>query len=218
MTPGPPPPRRSRATRRADSHTLILDAAVELLVERGYGGTTTVAIQERAGVTRGRLLHHFPSRNALVVAAAQHLADEQIVEMERWFEQTTDPDPAGGERVDHAVTQLWTTFREPYFWAAMELWIAARTDDDLRDQLAVSERRLGRAIHTVVATMFGPVHSSHQAFDDVRELLFTSMRGVALTYSVVARDAETDPHLMLWRSTARRMLGVELELARNSHY
>lgn len=199
-------PRRSRATRRSDSHALILDAAVELLVERGYGGTTTVAIQERAGVTRGRLLHHFPSRNALVVAAAQHLADEQILEMERWFEHTKDPDPAGGERVDRAVTRLWTTFRQPYFWAAMELWIAARTDDDLRDQLAESERRLGRAIQNVVATMFGPVHSSHPTFDDVRELLFTSMRGVALTYSVVARDAETDPHLELWRSTARRML------------
>ncbi len=202
------PDRRSQATRRADSRALILDAAVELLVERGYAGTTTVAIQERAGVTRGRLLHHFPSRDALLVAAAQHLADERLLEMERWFVRTEDPAPAGGRRLDRAIAELWTTFRQPYFWAAMELWTAARTDDDLRSELAGAERRLGRAINDVVATMFGPVHSSHPAFDDVRELLFTSMRGVALTYSFVVRDADLDPHLAMWRSITRQLLGL----------
>lgn len=203
------PTRQSQASRRASSHALILDAAVDLLVERGYCGTTTVAIQERAGVTRGRLLHHFPSRDAVLVAAAQHLADERIIEMEQWFEHTTDPDPGGGARVDRAVAWLWNTFRQPYFWAAMELWSAARTDEGLRHELASSERRLGRAIQHVVATMFGPVHSSHSEFDDVRELLFSSMRGVALTYSVVERDPELDPHLTLWCSIARRMLDVD---------
>lgn len=200
--------RRSQTSRRADSHALILDAAVDLLVERGYSGTTTVAIQERSGVTRGRLLHHFPSRDALVVAAVHHLADQRIAEMERWFEHTADRSPGGGARVDRAVGQLWNTFRQPYFWAAMELWNAARTDDGVRRELAASERRLGRAIEHVVATMFGPVHSSHPMFDDVRDVLFTSMRGVALTYSFIERDPATDPHLALWRSLARRLLGV----------
>jgi AcrR family transcriptional regulator len=201
--------RRSQASRRASSHSLILDAAVDLLVERGYCGTTTVAIQERAGVTRGRLLHHFPSRNAMLVAAAQRLADQRIIEMEEWFDRTDDLDPGGGARVDRAIAQLWNTFRQPYFWAAMDLWSAARTDEGLRDELASSERRLGRAIQHVVATMFGPVHSSHPKFDDVRDLLFSSMRGVALTYSIVERNPATDPHLTLWRSIARRMLDVD---------
>jgi AcrR family transcriptional regulator len=203
--------RRSQASRRASSHALILDAAVELLVERGYSGTTTVAIQDRAGVSRGRLLHHFPSREALLVAAAQHLADERIIDMEQWFEHIQDSAPGGGVRVDRAITLLWSTFRQSYFWAAMELWSAARTDDILRGELAGAERRLGRAIQHVVATMFGPVHSSHPEFDDVRELLFSSMRGVALTYSIIGRDPETDPHLTLWRTAARRMLGVALD-------
>src|SRR5688572_16801118 len=135
--------RRSQASRRASSRALILDAAVDLLVERGYCGTTTVAIQERAGVTRGRLLHHFPSRDAVLVAAAQHLADERIIDMEQWFEHIDDPDPGGPARIDQAITLLWSTFRQPYFWAAMELWSAARTDEGLRNELASSERRLG---------------------------------------------------------------------------
>lgn len=202
------PRRQSQSSRRADSRALILDAAVDLLVERGYGGTTTVAIQERAGVTRGRLLHHFPSRDAVVVAAVQHLADQRIAEMEQWFEYAEDQNPGAGDRIDRAIDQLWKTFRQPYFWAAMELWSAARTDNGLRQELATSERRLGRAIEHVVATMFGPVHSSHPQFGDVRDVLFTSMRGVALTYSFVERDPDTDPHLALWRSLARCLLDV----------
>jgi hypothetical protein len=131
--------------------------------------------------------------------------------MELWFGRLDDSAPGGGARIDRAIAWLWDTFRQPYFWAAMELWLAARTDVALRIELAGAERRLGRAIQHVIATMFGPVHSSHPQFDDARSLLFTSMRGVALTYSIAARDPEAEPHLTLWRNTARRMLGVGLD-------
>ncbi|WP_216847411.1 TetR/AcrR family transcriptional regulator [Arthrobacter sp. SLBN-53] len=199
--------RVSRPDRRADSRALILDAAVRALVENGYSGATTVVIQQLAGVSRGRLLHYFPSRDALLVAAAQHLAIERVAEMERWFDAAVPEGAANGPaRIDYAISLLWSTFRQPYFWAAMELWTAARTDPGLRAGLAEAERRLGRAIEHVIATMFGPVHSSHPAFPDLRELLFSSMRGVALTYSIGERNADTDPHLRLWNDMAVRML------------
>jgi AcrR family transcriptional regulator len=198
--------RRTQGERRASSHSLILDAAVQALVEHGYSGTTTVTIQELAGVSRGRLLHHFPSRDALLVAAAQHLAAERINKMERWFSEASDRVASGDDRIDGAVVLLWKTFRQPYFWGAMELWVAARTNAELRDELATAEHRLGRAIQHVIATMFGPVHSSHPAFAEVRELLFTSMRGVAMTYAIDGRDPDTDPHLPIWQRTARRLL------------
>ena len=199
-----PPARRTQGERRASSQALILDAAVSGLVEDGYAHTTTVAIQARAGVSRGRLLHHFPSRAALLVAAAQHLAVERLADLETWPYSGT----SGPERIDQAVEILWETFRQPYFWAAMELWTAARTDESLRTELLPEERRLGVAIHHVTATVFGPVHSRHPAFRDTRELLFTSMRGVALTYAIDPRDPTTDPHLELWKRTARGMLAA----------
>lgn len=200
------PGRRPHRERRADSRALILDAAVQALVRFGYSGASTVVIQDLAGVSRGRLLHYFPSREHLLVAAAQRLAVERIKEMELWFEVAPTAAAEGVERIDYAVTLLWRTFRQPYFWAAMELWLAARTDPVLRGELAASEHRLGRAIEHVIATMFGPTHSSHPAFADTRELLFTSMRGVALTYAIDERDPEADPHLQRWQQLARTLL------------
>ena len=61
----------------------ILDAAVRALVEHGYAGTSTLRIQEIAEVSRGSLLHQFPSRDALLVAAVQHLAEARAVVRDR---------------------------------------------------------------------------------------------------------------------------------------
>ena len=203
MAESEPKPHRAR---RADSRALILDAAVQALVSHGYAGASTVVIQRLAAVSRGRLLHYFPSREQLLVAAAQRLAAERIGEMELWFESAPTIEADGVERIDYAVALLWKTFRQPYFWAAMELWLAARTDPVLRSELAASEHRLGRAIENVIATMFGPSHSSHPAFADTRDLLFTSMRGVALTYAIEDRDPDADPHLQRWQGLARTLL------------
>lgn len=205
------PPARTRRTqdeRRASSRALILDAALRELHEHGYTNTTTVRVQRRAGVSRGRLLHHFPSRESLLVAAAQHLVVEQLAEMEQWVADSEYGRTSGGERCDRAVELLWETFQQPYFWASMELWTVARTNADVRGELLPEERRLGVAVAHVVATMFGPVHSSHDDFDECRDLLFTSMRGVALTYALNPREPATDPHLDAWKRLARRMLGV----------
>ncbi|KAA1432917.1 TetR/AcrR family transcriptional regulator [Mycolicibacter arupensis] len=210
MTASPPVKRKPRSERRSDSRALILAAAVQALVKHGYAGATTVVIQQLAGVSRGRLLHYFPSRDELLIAAAQHLAVERIGEMEQWFATAPLDGAAGAQRIDYAVLRLWRTFRQPYFWAAMELWMAARTNSALRGELVDAERRLGRAIEHVIATMFGPVHSSHPGFADLRELLFTSMRGVAMTYSIDDRDADRDPHLAMWRAHARRTLTGEI--------
>src|SRR3954462_7076887 len=126
--PGP----RSRSERSADSRLLILDAAVACLVEDGYAGASTLAVQARAGVSRGRLLHHFPSRAVLLVAAAGHLWETLLEEVRRRAATLMADQPTGPERIDRALELMWATFQEPPFWAAMELWTAGRTDPGLR--------------------------------------------------------------------------------------
>ena len=206
------PPRR-RMDRSADSRALILDAAVNCLAEKGYANTTTLAIQARAGVSRGRLLHHFPSRDALLVAAAQHLARNRLIDGERWGAEFPDDtrNGVGGdrERVVQATERCWSTFDQPYFWAAVELWVACRTRPELRETLRPEEHRLGAAIRQTIAAMYGPKLSAHPNFPAVRDLLFTSMRGVAMTYTFDAREHAADRHLPIWIDAAIALLGVE---------
>ncbi|SDG97432.1 TetR/AcrR family transcriptional regulator [Klenkia brasiliensis] len=196
---------RSRSERTADSRALILDAAVACLVSDGYAGASTLAVQARAGVSRGRLLHHFPSREELLVAAASHLVNEMLAEAADQAEQLDVADPV--ERVERCVELNWALFQKPPFWAAMELWNAARTDQALRAALAPEERRINQAIRAAADRIWGPAAVASPRYPVLRELLFTSMRGVAIAYSFEDRPAATDPHLAIWKDLARQMLG-----------
>lgn len=200
------PTRRSRSERSADSRQLILDATLDCLLANGYARTTTLTIQARAGVSRGRLLHHFPSREGLLVAACQHLASTHLAELENWVAASLDGRGSDAERLDRVIDLFWSTFDQRYFWGAIELWTAARTDERLRGTLAPEERRLGTAVRHVIDALFGPTFSSHPRYPMVREILLTSMRGVAMTYAFDRRDRLTDPHLPLWRGMAYLLL------------
>ena len=206
---GVAPVPRSRSERTADSRLLILDAAVACLVEEGYAGASTLAVQARAGVSRGRLLHHFPSRAELLVAAAEHVATTQLDAVRLRAAALMDDEPTGRERVDRAIDLMWATFQEPPFWAAMELWTAARTDPALRGALRGEERRLRAAIAAVADGIWGAEIVGSPLYADLTELLFTSMRGVALLYAFEDRPAATDPRLALWKRLAARMLALD---------
>lgn len=179
---------------------------MDCLVEHGYSGASTLVIQAKAGVSRGRLLHHFPSRDGLLVAAANHLATNRLKQTEERAAARLEDAPEGPERVDRCIELLWTTFHEPHFWAAMELWTAARTNPALASALRPEERGLHAAIRSVTDRIWGPEIRANARYDEMRKLLFTSMRGAAMPYTFEDRPPSTDPHVELWKATARRML------------
>ncbi|GAY07760.1 TetR/AcrR family transcriptional regulator [Pseudonocardia sp. N23] len=197
---------RTRAQRAEDGRARILDAAVECLVAEGYAGASTLAIQAGAGVSRGRLLHHFPSRDLLLVAAAQHVAAQRVRDTEERVLALVGADVEGPERIDQVVVALWASFHESHFWAALELWTAARTNPEIAGALLPEERRLGRVIRASLARMLGEPWSSHPRFRQVRDLLLTSMRGAAMTYAFDSRDAASDPMVAQWQDLVRTLL------------
>ena len=69
--------RRSQAERSASTRAALLDATIASLVQDGYANTTTSRVAERAGVSRGAHLHHFQTRQALVAAAMERLAERR---------------------------------------------------------------------------------------------------------------------------------------------
>jgi AcrR family transcriptional regulator len=202
----PPAELTRREQRTADSRTQILDAAVACLIEGGYSSATTLQIQGRAGVSRGRLLHHFPSRDELLVAAAHHLATVRVRATVAKAETELASHPAGPGRIDRIVELMWETHHEPHYWAAVELWTAARTNDEIAAALMQEERRLGGAIRTAVDGMFGPDLTERPAYPMVRDQLLFSMRGAALAYAFDRREPASDPHLDEWKYLAHRLL------------
>jgi AcrR family transcriptional regulator len=197
-----------RREQGAVSREKILDAAVACLIEDGYTHATTLRIQARAGVSRGKLLHHFASREQLLVAAAQHLAKHRVADIEARAAAIAAEHPDGWPRLECMVELLWSTFHEPLWWAAAELWTAARTDDAIAAALLPEERRLGPVVREIVDMMFGPRYVAHARYPQLCEQLLSSMRGAAMTYSFDRRNPASDPHVTAWKDLVRLMIAV----------
>jgi AcrR family transcriptional regulator len=193
----------TRREQAAGTRTRILDAAVAVLFEDGYAGASTLQIQERAGLSRGGLLHQFASRDDLLVAAVNHLTRSRVAGLTE--ERTWPTDPTS--RVEAAVGEMWSQYRQPFFWVSVELWLAARHNASIARELVPRERELGDLIQESTASFFGEQLSAHPAFPQLIEILMTSMRGVGLTYALTPdRDPEQDPHVRLWTALARHHL------------
>jgi AcrR family transcriptional regulator len=170
------PTRRSQAERSASTRALLLDATIDSLVEDGYASTTTTGIADRAGVSRGAQMHHFASKADLVAAAVEHLAAKRAEQLRTEAAQL----PAGRDRVTRALDLLWGSHKGPLFHAALELWVAARTDPELRRRLVPVERNLAATIYALCRELFGEEVVSRRRFDVHLAMALTMMQGLTL--------------------------------------
>src|SRR5579859_6742545 len=167
--------RRSQAQRSAATREALLDATIACLVEDGYANTTTSRVAERAGVSRGAHLHHFQTRNALVAAAMERLAERRGEVLLAAAERL----PEGRERLVQGLDLLWTGYASPLYQAALDLWSHARTDPELRERLVPVERRLDRETLQVTRQLFADL-ADDPDFDRRIEMAAATMRGLAL--------------------------------------
>lgn len=170
---------------------------------RGLAATSTLQIQADANLTRGRLLHHFPSRAELLFASVDYLVQKRFKEVRLLAAGA----PTNG-RVDvrKAVETIWTFHGGDQFWAYMELWMGARADAELASVFDVQERGLGSAVRVLWDELLGPEVASRAGYLDVRETLITSMRGVAITYALHKEDWAKEPDIELWVRIAQNFV------------
>lgn len=190
--------RRTQQERSAATRTRVLDATLSSLIELGYAATTISRVQERAGVARGTLLHHFPTRASLLVAVVEDVAARRLHVLVDQAEQST----AGGW--DGAVDLIWSDLQSPVFLAVLELWLAARTDDDLREALVPVERTVFESVHRAVTSIV--------ADDDPRvptlvQFTIDLLTGSTMTTLLVDDDRPQRVLLDRWRRALPVLLG-----------
>ena len=192
-----PQEERTRAMRAR-----LLEATVELLVEKGYAGTSTTLVSERAGVSRGAQLHHFPTKQDLVVAAVLHVTEVRGAELAAAAENL----PSGPKRTRAVLQVLGDHFTSPVFTAALELWVAARTDPDLLAEVAPLELKVGRETHRMTVDLLG----ADESVPGVRELVQATLdlvRGLGLANTISDDRRRRTRILDQWASTLDAALG-----------
>ncbi|MFC5661450.1 TetR/AcrR family transcriptional regulator [Kitasatospora misakiensis] len=182
---------RSRATRAR-----LLAAAVDCLAELGWHGSTVAVVAERAGVSRGAAQHHFPTREDLFTAAVEHVTAERLAAVRAHADALPPAGPARTEAVVDMIVRLYTG---PLFRAALQLWVAAATEEPLRERIIGLEGRVGREAHRAAVEFLGADESRPGVRETVQATLDMA-RGLGLANLLTDDSVRRSGVIRQWAS------------------
>jgi AcrR family transcriptional regulator len=185
MTDAAPTTSARDTPKSARTRARILDCALRLFAAIGYGEATNARIAQEAGLTRGAMLYHFPTREALVEAAAEHIHAVRSALMAKAAAQP----PAGDDLAERAIEAYWELLGEPAFVAFAELESVARTDPAIAvflapHQAAFDRAQIGDQLLGLFSAGSGP---RFQTSRDLARFMLEGMVRANLTYDADGR-------------------------------
>ena len=116
--------RRTQADRSATTRAAFAEAAIDVLIEKGWAATTAIEVCNRVGVTRGAFQHHYDSLPELLADALHRLYAQMI--------RAGHP-PIGD--LAGLVDATWDAIGNRRFKAVLEAWLAMANDPGLRAEI-----------------------------------------------------------------------------------
>ncbi|MGO4174044.1 TetR/AcrR family transcriptional regulator [Bosea sp. TAF32] len=182
MPPSADKQRRTQEERSTETRARLIDATLDLLVERGYALATTSEIAGRAGVTRGALNHHFSGKDDLIVQSVSHLLHSWIGEIR----QVAELVKAGSLSLSDFVDRMWELFSGKLFLVTLEHVTAARHNRYLREQLVSVTREFHTALDGTWQDFFDGTGLQKPEVEAVFNATLCLMRGMSL--QTILRD------------------------------
>jgi AcrR family transcriptional regulator len=142
-----------QAQKSAMTRDRILDAAISCFINLGYTNVTTAKVASTAGVSRGAMLHHFPSKTELIQAAVEYLHGKLLDD----YTQRVNAIPKAKKGKAHRRAGLdayWEYLTGDLAVAYHELCVAGRTDPELKQILQSASARFAEHVHQTNAVLF----------------------------------------------------------------
>ena len=104
MEPRPEEVHAKRERRKQARPGELLDAALDLFVEKGYAATRVEEVALRAGVSKGTLFLYFPSKEALFKAVVRESIAGRLAE---WNEEFARFEGSTADMLRYCMTSWW---------------------------------------------------------------------------------------------------------------
>lgn len=171
------------AERSAKTRHKVVQATLDNIYERGIQASSTTEIVKRAGVSRGAMLHHFPTKEQLIATAVEKLLEEEIALIRREAEAFASKE----KTIDDFVDFLWERFSGRLFMITIDFLSSARTDDKLREAVIPISLHFHDSLNEIWMQFFPHKKMSS---DQIQKLLNTTlclMRGMGIQ-TVIRQD------------------------------
>ncbi|WP_245833436.1 TetR/AcrR family transcriptional regulator [Sphingomonas mucosissima] len=198
---------RTQAERSETMRARILDATIASLAQHGYGATTTLMVQKIAGLSRGAMLHHFPTKADLILGTM-----ERIVDLNHEFFQPRlmeIPDPL--QRFLSLIDARWDLAKQPHGVAQAEIMVGARSDELVRERYPeVLERMRPKQARRLQAWASDAGLLLDERDQAVSRAIVYALRGMAIEVQIDP-TIETESVLGVLRDLRRNTLGDRIK-------
>ena len=178
-----------QAEKSSMTRSAILEATIQCLLELGYASTTTALIANYAGVSRGAMMHHFPSRISVMRAVIDYL---HVLRLQEYRDLMSDIDDPQSKLTDKAIREsveaAWRYVNLPSFMAYQEMLAASRTDAELRQIIEPVEKDFEKQFLNTVKAVF-PHWQNLARLEGAHDMVQFLMKGMALSHMSVRKNA-----------------------------
>jgi AcrR family transcriptional regulator len=206
-----PPRRRTQAERTAETRLRILKAAANLIRRRGYARFRTAEVAAEAGVSRGAQLHHFPTKDSLVVATLEHVFEQAQVLSRRRAAAVNRP----RDLIEAVIEDAKEFFFSEHFMVAIDIVLSTSTDQAVRKRILDISRKARRPVEAAWAEALAASGVPAPVAADIVALTLGVVRGMSLR-TLWDNDPKWFDHLFgLWRQMIKAFLEVEQKRGRS---
>ena len=177
-----------QAQKSAMTRDRILDAAINCFVDLGYTHVTTAKVADSAGVSRGAMLHHFPSKTELIQAAVEYLHGKLLED----FTARVNAIPGklkGKARRRAGIEAYWDHLTGDLFVIYHELLVASRTDPELERILTNSQQLFEQHVREGTQKLFSEWRDRGDRFLLAMDVTKFLMEGMAASRLMTDRQA-----------------------------
>ncbi len=163
--------------KSSQTKILLLETTLKCLARYGYPKTTTKMVTEKANVSRGALLHHFATRQDLIIEAIEYMFYCQLDNFYKTILQLSEQ-----QRVLEiaGVDVYWEFLKTKEFEAYQELAMASRTDSELRKIFVPKDIEFRRVWKEELPYLFPEWQGREEHMLLARDLVSTTMHGLLL--------------------------------------
>lgn len=183
---------------------MILEAALDCLAEHGYASTTHNLICQKAKVSRGALLHHYPTTQDLMVAVIDYAFYKHMKAFSQVVGRLTDID-----RKDRnsAIAIDWQQCQSREMLVYMEMRSASRTNAELRAIFMPRARHHDLVWKEELLKVFPEWREDMRKLDLSRRLTRAIIEGMVMSREV-SRDIEAEWTLLAFTADLLRKIRI----------
>lgn len=166
-----------QAQKSAATRLAAIQGAIECFLTLGYARSSTIEIAKVAKVSRGAMIHHFPTKRALLEATVAHIVTQRVAAMSRDMRKLN---LRGDRAVTRGIDVYWRHLHTRLFTAWHELVVASRTDRELARVMRAGTAKFDREWHSAVQEMFPDWGEKGALFELAMDLVQFLLEGMAL--------------------------------------